>query len=190
MKIGEITESVTVPQLKKYEGDISYKLFKAHCADKYGMIVDADAVSGNERLHHYAVKEGNILLQNKFPNKAIYIDKEHEDMIPAEYYYLIRMTTTKVDPRYLTIYLNSKSFQRKVHPSLLKNQFFPLLKIATLRDTEVPVYSMEKQLKIIEEAKDIRDTLIRTEEAIKYRHRKWEKELEQAIEEAMKSSIA
>ncbi len=74
------------------------------------------------------IKKGDILIRLREPNIAIYIDKDYEDMIVSSLAVIIRVMDNKINPIYLTHYLNS---------SMVKKQLFKDITISSIPMTKV-----------------------------------------------------
>lgn len=158
MKLGEITDikiGLVLSRKKasiKYEVESRYKLITLKNIEENGAFNEEqfETFESNDELDNgYFTEEGDILIRLSHPHTSVYIDKSKSGLLVPSYFAIIKLTTQKFIPEYITWYLNTD----KVKKELMKSQTGTAISttnksiLASLDIDEVPI---EKQKKIWE----------------------------------------
>jgi restriction endonuclease S subunit len=112
-----------------------------------------DEFKSNEDLDkRYLCLDGDVIIKITPPYTAVAINKDfHGSVVPAQFI-IIRVNNKSLVPEYLAFYLNAGEVRKEIILSATGN-IIPMLKTGTIRELEIPILDMEKQLKIGEVSK-------------------------------------
>jgi restriction endonuclease S subunit len=112
-----------------------------------------DEFKSNEDLDkRYLCLEGDVIIKITPPYTAVAINKDiHGSVVPAQFI-IIRVNNKSLVPEYLAFYLNAGEVRKEIILSATGN-IIPMLKTGTIRELEIPILDLEKQLKIGEVSK-------------------------------------
>ncbi|WP_069637389.1 restriction endonuclease subunit S [Campylobacter pinnipediorum] len=103
----------------------------------------ADDFKANEEIKkENLLQKGDILVRFIEPNIAVYIDKDYEYTIISSLAAIIRVDKDKINPFYLTSYLNSSFAKRQF---LSQSSTIPMVNIKELGELEILLPSKQKQ---------------------------------------------
>ncbi|MBB6713401.1 restriction endonuclease subunit S [Clostridium gasigenes] len=156
MKISEVAKINTGLVLARKKSAINegfiYKLLTLKSFNQYGYIEDEylDKFVAEEKIkEQYLTKEGDVIVRLSFPNVAIHIDIEHENIVIPSLFVVIKATSNKVLAEFVQIYINSD----KCKKHLLSETFgsaVSIVKASTFKELHIPIYKNEEQTKIID----------------------------------------
>jgi len=110
----------------------------------------ADEFISNEQIKEdYQVKKGDILLRLREPNFAVYIDKEHENLVYPSLIVRVKLQDSRFDPHFIAHYLNSTIVRRALSTEL-SGTTIPMINVANVNGIEIPLINIDKQKKIVE----------------------------------------
>lgn len=93
------------------------------------------------------IKKGDILFRLREPNIAIYIDEDYKDTIVSSLAVVIRANKDKINPLYLTHYLNSSMVKKQLFKDITIGSI-PMTKVKDVENLLIDVPSLEIQDKI------------------------------------------
>ena len=93
------------------------------------------------------IKKGDILFRLREPNIAIYIDKDYEDTIVSSLAIVIRVMDNKINPIYLTHYLNSSMVKKQLFRDITIGSI-PMTKVKDVENLLIDIPSLETQEKL------------------------------------------
>ena len=131
--------------LKKNYNLISLKSFNDNGIYDHTYI-DSYESDGNVKEENI-IKKGDILFRLREPNIAIYIDKDYEDVIVSSLAIIIRIMDNKINPIYLTHYLNSSMVKKQLFKDITIGSI-PMTKVKDVENLTIDVPSLEIQKKI------------------------------------------
>jgi len=130
---------------KKDYNVISLKSFNDNGVYDHSFI-DSFESDGNIKEENL-IKKGDILLRLREPNIAIYIDKDYEDTIVSSLAVVIRVKGDKINPIYLTHYLNSSMVKKQLYKDITIGSI-PMTKVKDIESLNIDVPSLEIQEKL------------------------------------------
>jgi len=95
----------------------------------------------------YIAKKGDVLVRLSSPYTAIAVTKSHEGYVVSSLFAILRIRDERVLPGYLSYVLNSPVIKHRYHQTSMGSTI-PVIRMQTLKDTEVLVPPLEKQEKI------------------------------------------
>lgn len=144
---------------------MKYKLITLKSISQIGIIDknELDKFNSNEILsENYITKFNDVVIRLSEPNTAVFIDKELEGLLIPSQFCLIRVKSDKINPKFLSWYLNSNYVKKEIQKSLIGSAI-AIIKTSFLNDLEIRNISLEKQNKIVE----INDLKIKEEKLTK-----------------------
>ena len=108
--------------------------------------IDSFESDGNIKEENI-IKKGDILFRLREPNIAIYIDKDYEDLIVSSLAIIIRIIDNKINPIYLTHYLNSSMVKKQLFKDITIGSI-PMTKVKDVENLTIDVPSLDMQKKI------------------------------------------
>lgn len=181
MKLEDIAHCQTGLVLNRYRGRTDYRLFSAKQIDDLGIIHDTEIFQGYDIPAQYMAQPNDIIMKIAAPNFAVLIPEQWQGTVISSFYFLIRVKDPAViDPRFLTVYLNSLPFQQAIEQALICSTV-KALKISTLRQLEIPALARERQLEIV----TLADAMRQEELCWRDFHRKQQAYYQQALAEQL-----
>lgn len=126
-----------VLSLKSIEDNIIYE----NIYDKIKIARDIDS--------KFILKKGDILFKLYPPYNVAEVNFESEKTLITSNFAVIRVKNKEINSRYLAYILNKKSFKRSLVKSV-EGSNVAVLKLATLKELDVKISPLEKQLKSVE----------------------------------------
>lgn len=121
-----------------------------------------DEFTPNEKLSNdYFVKKEDLLVRLRYPNHAVYIDKECENLTYTSLIARVRLKDERFNPKFITHFLNSRAVRKQLHRYIVGTAI-PMASVANLNNIVVPFMDLDKQLaavKFLEMARKERDLL-------------------------------
>lgn len=93
------------------------------------------------------IKKKDILLRLREPNIAIYIDKDYDNTIVSSLAIIIRVKDDKINPIYLTHYLNSSMVKKQLFKDITISSI-PMTKVKDIENLLIDIPSLEIQNKL------------------------------------------
>lgn len=151
-KMCKINAGLVLSRKEARTGDNVFKAYKALTLKSF-----EDGWINNEHLDDFSSQEeidsrylsevGDIIIRLSSPYTAIHITDNFSGLVIPSLFAIIKVKDSSIDPKYLSFILNSET----VKQSYLKNSMgttIPVIRIQSLRLTEVPVPPHNKQLAI------------------------------------------
>lgn len=159
MKITDIAKIKSGLVLKRKENPNGrhYNLLSARYVNPHGEIYGHEDFHGDEGLDDFLTHEKDIVMKIAFPNYALYIEKQNENLLISSYFFILRCTKEAIIlPEYLCVFLNSEIFADKVKHDF-SGTTVKAIKASTLADTEIPVLPIPQQMEIIKYSNLVRE---------------------------------
>lgn len=149
-KICEIKTGVPISRYLNEKGNFQIKYLNLKSVNNFSITQNSltDGKTEKEISYQYFAREGDILIKLAEPNDVVLIDKNNTGLVITQYFGIIRVTSDKVDPSYLAHILNSKKTKQKYKRKIEGSGLFSILKLSILRELEVELPSLEKQIKL------------------------------------------
>jgi len=153
-KIAEIKTGLVLSRKKAEAHSLSehsYKIVSLKSFTEDAIYDDAFAdefISSEQINEEYKVSQGDILLQLREPNFAVYIDKEYSDLIFTSLMVRIRIKSDKFDPHFVAHYLNSSAVKRALAPDL-SGTAIAMISVASINNLKIPLVNLQTQNKIV-----------------------------------------
>jgi len=93
------------------------------------------------------IKKGDILFRLREPNIAIYIDKDYKNTIVSSLAIIIRVKDDKINPIYLTHYLNSSMVKKQLFKDITISSI-PMTKVKDVENLLIDTPSLQTQKKL------------------------------------------
>ena len=132
-------------EFKKDYNVISLKSFNVNGIYNHSFI-DSFESDGNIKEENL-IKKGDILFRLREPNIAIYIDKDYENTIVSSLAIIIRVIDNKINPIYLTHYLNSAMVKKQLFKDITIGSI-PMTKVKDVENLLIDIPSLETQKKL------------------------------------------
>lgn len=127
--------SVWVIQMKDLSSDYSSLISVPH-------LVKEEQISQKQLL-----RKGDILFSAKGNNNKAYLFNEDHPAVAISLFFVLRTDESRLDPGYLTWYLNSRDGQN-YFDRMRGGTYIGNIKKGTLEEMEIPIPSIEKQKKV------------------------------------------
>lgn len=113
-----------------------------------------------ESQKKYCVKDGDVLLSKIGPNFKVAVAEvsDNETVLATGNLYIIRVDTSKIDPRYLKLYLESEQGIAQLRRECVGN-VMPNVPMSAFSKICVPMVSLEEQQKILEKYEALRQEI-------------------------------
>jgi len=153
MLLGNFADVSTGLVLSRKVADITdkhgklYKLLTLKSFNNDGWINDEyiDSFdSGEVLLEKYITKSNDLVIRLSSPYTCIPINRDNEGLLVPSQFALIRINNAGINPYYLAYALNSEVI-RKEYIRISLGATIPVIKVETLRMTEIPIPNTEKQ---------------------------------------------
>ena len=151
MKLKNIAKEIINPPHVKSQGDGNIKILSASSIK--GLTVDENIFSlGNteKNIENALLKEGDILYLakgNKFD--AGIVEKDCENTIPSQLFFIIRVDRKRFNPKYITWYLKSETVRRYID-KFTSGSVVKTVRKTVLEDVAIPNIDLNSQNKIVE----------------------------------------
>ncbi|WP_353893744.1 hypothetical protein PRVXH_000505 [Proteinivorax hydrogeniformans] len=159
MKISQVAKMIHSGQIitrveaKEQAGDevIDEKKVLVPKAISNGRVIASEL--GKVKLKKHVNKKritlkGDICVKLSNPYDVTYIKSEDEGLVVPSFCAIIRsLDTTKIDPWFLTAFLNT-DYIVELLKSRVSGSVMPMIKIADLKELEIPNISIEKQREV------------------------------------------
>jgi len=136
-KKAELSSDVQIPyklvSLKSFNSD---GIYKHQYSD--------DFLSTENINDSHLVKKGDILLRLREPNHAVYIDEDYEGLIASSLIAIIKPNDNRVNPLYLTAYLNSSQVAKQLITDLAGTQI-QTAKISSIAELNINLPDIKTQ---------------------------------------------
>ncbi len=130
--------TISVVQMKNVNDDLLIE---------WDNLIKVSSQKFNENAY---IQKGEILFANRGNvNYAALVDRDMQNAIAAGNFFIIKVTTDRVLPDYLTWYINQKRAQ-KYFDQHRAGSYIPTMRGEWLKELEIPVPSLEVQRKVIE----------------------------------------
>lgn len=156
MKLGKIANVSTglVLARKKASGNkgFVYELLTLKSFNEDGYIEHDyldDFISEDRINDQYLTKEGDVIVRLSYPNTAVYITKELENMVIPSLFAIIRNESENILSEFIAVFLNSEKCKRQLAADTVGSAI-SIVKTSTFKDIHIPNYTIEKQKAIIE----------------------------------------
>lgn len=136
----------------KSETARSYKLLTLKNFKEPGVLdlAQVDVFASTEILdERYLTNKGDVVVRLSEPNSAVIITEATEGMLVPSNFAIIKLTTKKILPSYLSFYLNS-NYAKRFYAKKLVGTTIKIMQTRNLKEIEVIVKPLELQKKIIE----------------------------------------
>jgi len=145
--IANITIGLALNRKKsKEKTNYKYKQFTLKCFDT-DFIYPKDEFEifySNEPINQkYLTQQNDIVIRLRYPIKALYIDKSHQDILIPSFMAIIR-PIQNIDSKFLTYYLNSMIIKRGLKSKIEGTQI-PMIGIKDLNELEINLPNLKKQ---------------------------------------------
>ncbi|MBS3970476.1 MAG: restriction endonuclease subunit S [Clostridia bacterium] len=154
MKLGEIAKvsSGLVVARKKANLDPKYKyrMLTLRSFEEEGWlnINHLEEFGSSEIIKpQYLTEKGDIIVRLSSPNTAVSISDGLEGLLIPSLFAIIRLTSDRINPEYLTLYLNSEAAKKQ----FIKESFgtaLTIIRTSFLKDIEIKEQSVDKQRKL------------------------------------------
>ena len=157
IKIGDISEIKTGLVLNRKKADqnvdekFRYKVVSLKSFNENTLFDDTfteEFISSEKISDEYKARLGDVLLRLRKPNFAVYIDKEHKDLIYTSLMVRIRIKSDKFDPHFVAHYLNSSAVKRTLAPDV-SGTTIAMIGVASLNNIKIPAINLQTQNKIV-----------------------------------------
>ncbi len=158
MQLGEIAQVKTGLVLSRKKAEIeydvkaTYKLLSLRNVNEDGLIDNDsfDDFASNEELDdHYFTMEGDVLIRLSQPYTAIYIDKDHSDLLVPSYFAIIKVNEAKALPQYVAWYLNTMNTKKELERSQAGSRI-PSTNQHAIKNIPIVLSPISKQKVLIE----------------------------------------
>ena len=158
MQLGEIAQIKTglVLSRKKaeieYDAKARYKLLSLKNISEDGAIVNQsfdEFISNDDLDDHYFTEEGDVLMRLSQPYTAVFIDKDHADLLVPSYFAIIKVNEATILPQYAAWYLNSLNVKKELERSQAGSRI-PSTNQHAIKNIPVMLTSISKQQALIE----------------------------------------
>ncbi len=100
-------------------------------------------------------QEGDVVLKFSTPYDAAYVTKEEAELLLPSYCLILRIKDkTKLNPRFLTAFINSEIYGAQIK-RMLSGADAPMLTIGKIKDVEIAEFTIEEQDEIAEFYKNL-----------------------------------
>lgn len=151
-KIADVSTGLVLAR-KKASGNkgFSYELLTLKSFNENGYIeceyldvfISEDII--NEQ---YLTKEGDVIVRLSYPNTAVYITKELENMVIPSLFAIIRNESDDILSEFIAVFLNSEKCKRQLAADIIGSTI-SIVKTSAFKDVNIPKYTIEKQKSII-----------------------------------------
>lgn len=158
MQLGDVAQIKTGLVLTRKKAEIEYKvkvtynLLSLRNISEDGMFEDEsfDEFNSNDYLdEHYFTKEGDVLFRLSQPYTAVFIDKNHTNLLVPSYFAIIKVDETKVLPQFIAWFLNTSSVKKELERAQAGTRI-PSTNQQTLRSIPIELPTLSKQKQLIE----------------------------------------
>ncbi|AEB28578.1 restriction endonuclease subunit S [Francisella hispaniensis] len=149
--IGVATARYKYNPSKGKEDKRSYLLFSQNMLSDTGILqmYQPDTFIASKDLSFSCTQEGDIIFGLRKPNGAVYIDKNHTNLLVQSYMAIIRCNTDIILPEYLAFRLNTSDIQNQLQKDIQGGTAIQLLKIQSLKEVVIDIPNIEKQKQLI-----------------------------------------
>ena len=152
-KIAEVSTGLVLSRKKALGNEgFSYELLTLKSFNEDGYIKEEyldDFISEDKINEQYLTKEGDVIVRLSYPNTAVYITKELENMVIPSLFAIIRNQDENILSEFIAIFLNSKKCKRQLAADTIGSAI-SIVKTSTFKDIQIPKCTLEKQKSIIE----------------------------------------
>ncbi|WP_294170224.1 hypothetical protein [uncultured Clostridium sp.] len=151
-KIADVSTGLVLAR-KKASGEegFEYELLTLKSFNENGYIENdyLDKFISEDRINdQYLTKEGDVIVRLSFPNTAIYITKELENMVIPSLFAIIRNKSDNILSEFIAVFLNSEKCKRQLAADTIGSAI-SIVKTSTFKDINIPKGTIEKQKSII-----------------------------------------
>jgi len=159
--LGNLTDIMVGLVLKRKEADVmhqekyEYKVLTLKSFNSEGWLNKDelfDFVSCEILDERYITSEGDIVIRLSSPYTAIPITLKNIGYVIPSLFAVIRPDKRKVIPEYISLFLSSDKI-KKLYLKTSIGMTIPVIKVGSLRETEIPLIPIEQQKKIGEISK-------------------------------------
>jgi len=165
IKLGECTDISTGLVLKRKVANrtdkkkYSYKAITLRSLEQDGWMNEEffDKFKSSEELEErYLTQIGDIIIRLSSPYTAIAVQESQVGIVIPSLCAIIRNKSEEIVPGYLAFMLNS-DIMKKEYLRFSLGATIPVIRMSDLKETEIPLLTLEKQNKIV----DVSDLIIR-----------------------------
>ena len=143
-------------------------------------IRELDKFDSNEVLDdRYLTELNDVVIRLSAPYTSVQITADLVGLVVPSLFGIVKVDTRLIDAGYLSFILNTEIIQQ----TYLKNSMgtnIPVIRMQSLRDTKIPLYSMEKQI-IIDRINDLMIREKRLQQKLILEKEKYNKEISNQI---------
>lgn len=147
IKIGLMTErkkALVSDTVKIYYDLVSLRSFNEDGI--YNHVFSENFISNEQLKDEYLVRKGDVLIRLRWPNFAVSIDTEYENLIFSSLVARVRLKSG-FEPKFMAYYLNSSIVKKALYSDISGR--IAAIKVSDLAKIKVPNISLQKQHQIV-----------------------------------------